>query len=382
MNYWSLILHFYQPPTQELSITKEVLESCYLPLLRMLSKKSHVGLTFNISGSLLVQLKELDANEFFDLVKRLIEEKKIEIVTSVMYHPLMPLTPKDVLIRQIEKNSQTLKDLLGVEKLEGFFPPELAVNVVSLELVNTPYIVIDETALPTKSKPQSLIKYGKKYLLVNNRQVCELMRAYPKRLSAERVVTLAQRNRDEKDLVIIANDAELFGHHYSERLDVLADLLDRKNITFIKASEVVTMFGSSAISISSIKASTWQDSQGFNLWTKTPLQRKYLKFLKEIYELSLDHSGKEVLDFLDQGYSSCYLYWLSNWPWWHPDLVESGAAQLIRAVRRMSIPNEEKSRLEKMYYRFLQNLWQYHWSGKVETKYRERDEKLLKTKNN
>ena len=103
-------MHFYQPPTQELKITKSVLENCYLPLLRMLSAKSGFGLTLNISGSLMIQLKKSGANEFFDLIKQLIADGKIEMVNSAMYHPLMPITPKDVLERQIVKNSQTLKD--------------------------------------------------------------------------------------------------------------------------------------------------------------------------------------------------------------------------------------------------------------------------------
>src|SRR3989338_7396801 len=102
MKYWSMVLHFYQPPTQELKITKSVLESCYLPLLRMLSEKSGFGLTLNISGSLILQLKRLGADEFFDLIKKLISSGKVEIVNSVMYHPLMPITPKDILIRQIK----------------------------------------------------------------------------------------------------------------------------------------------------------------------------------------------------------------------------------------------------------------------------------------
>src|SRR3989339_997969 len=122
MKYWAMGLHFYQPPTQEPGITKLVLESCYLPLLRMLSVKSGFGLTLNISGSLMIQLKKSGANEFFDLIKKLIADGKIEMVNSVIYHPLMPITPKDVLERQIEKNSRTLRDLFGVESISGFFP--------------------------------------------------------------------------------------------------------------------------------------------------------------------------------------------------------------------------------------------------------------------
>lgn len=375
-----MVLHFYQPPTQELGITKAVLESCYMPLLRTLSEKSGFGLTLNISGSLVLQLRQFGVDEFFDLVRKLIGEGKVEIVNSVMYHPLIPITPKDVVARQIGKNSQTLKSSLGVEVTDGFFPPELAVDNESLDLINSNYMLVDKSALKTKFKIQdSIVKYGEKYLLINNRQVCELMRSYPKRLFVETVVNLVQKNSDEEGLVVTANDAELFGHHYSERLQVLADLLDAREIKFIKAFEAIVRLGSRATVVSDVKASSWQDCQGFSLWNKSALQKKYLKLLKVVYALTSGSLNGTAEDFFDQGTSSCYLYWLSNWPWWHPDLVEKGATQLIKCVRSSPVSGEEKIRAEEMYYDFLKEMWQYHWSGMVEAKYKEFDGKPLAT---
>ncbi len=373
-----MVVHFYQPPTQELGITKTILESCYLPLLRLLSKKSEFGLTVNISGSLLLQLKQLGANEFFDLIKKLIEEEKIEIMNSVMYHPLIPITPKDVAIRQIEKNSQILKSLLGVTETNGFFPPELAVDKASLDLIHSNYILVDETAVRAQSKIQnSIAKHGATYLLINNRQVCDLLRSYPDQLSVEKVIDFVKMNCDEEGLIITANDAELFGHHYSERMKVLADLLDSKEIKFIKGSEAIAKFGNQSTPVSHINASSWQDCEGLGLWNTNVLQKKYIKLLKTVYELMSGNLNHVAEDFFYQGSSSCYLYWLSNWPWWHPDLVEGGANQLIKCVRSLQISGTEKIKVEEMYYDFLKEMWQYHWSGMAEVTYKEYDEKLL-----
>lgn len=397
-----MLLHFYQPPTQELKITKSVLETCYLPLLRMLSGKSGYGLTLNISGSLMAQLKKSGADEFFSLIKKLIADGKIEMVNSVMYHPLMPITPKDVLERQIVKNSQTLRELFGVETTAGFFPPELAVNKEALDLIDSDYIFVDENApQPKFSKPVSVVKYGGKLLLINNRQIGEMFRSYPKQLSVATVVNLIQKNNivipapdqsrgqapagiytdidsgskpgmtNEENLIVTANDAELFGHHYSERLQVLADLLDSKEIKFIKASEAIDKFGSLAKTVSDINPSTWQDCQSFDLWNKNILQEEYLELLKTVYMLTKGNLGGAAEDLLDQSYSSCYLYWLSNWPWWHPDLVGTGAGNLIKSVRMSNIDNQKKSKAEDAYHLFLNKMWQYHWSGKVEAKYKE-----------
>ena len=372
MKYWAMGLHFYQPPTQEPGITKLVLESCYLPLLRMLSEKSGFGLTLNISGSLMARLKKSGANEFFDLVKKLIADGKAEMVNSVMYHPLMPITPKDILVRQIEKNFLTLKNLLGVEAAGGFFPPELAVDKDTIDLIHSNYIFVDENAPELKSAaPVSIAKYGEKYLLINNRQIGELFRSYPQRLSVETVINLIPKSGNEESLIVTANDAELFGHHYAERLQVLADLLDAKEIKFIIGSEAVAKFGNQATAVSDIRASSWQDCQSFDLWNKNVLQNEYLELLKTVYGLTAGSLDGAAEDLFDQAYSSCYLYWLSNWPWWHPDLVGTGAGNLIKSVRMSNIDNHKKAKAEEAHHVFLNKMWQYHWSGNVETKYKE-----------
>lgn len=349
MNYWSLGLHFYQPPTQELEITRNILNFCYLPLLRMLAEKSGFELTVNMSGSLLVQLHQAGAVEFFDLTKRLLHEGKIEIVNSAMYHPLIPITAKDVVARQIEQNRQILKELLGVETTTGFFPPELAVDQESLDLLRSRYVFVDQTAVDTRDP---IAKYGKKYLLVNNRPICELLRGYPTQLHAQTVLDVVNENCQENGLVVSVNDAELFGHHYAERLQTLVDVLDSRQIELMSASKALEKFGERATEATSIKASTWQDCEGFSLWNKNPLQKEYLKLI------DLAHGNVNDNKFFDQANSSCYLYWLSNWPWWHPGLVESGVESLKKGVAP-----------DTAHQNFLHHMWEYHKSGQVEKNY-------------
>lgn len=342
-----MLLHFYQPPTQEQEITRSILESCYLPLLRLLSQKSEFGLTLNVSGSLLFQLKQMGANEFFSLLNDLIADGKIEIVTSVMYHPIMPLTPKDVLKRQIEKNNQILKDLLGMETTNGFFPPELAMDNKTLKLMDSKYIYLDGSSLEGKGP---IVKYNNKYLLVNNHQICNLFRSYPEQLQTKTVTNLLK-----SEFVLTANDVELFGHHYKERLQVLGDLLDCPVVKFITVSEAVSKFGRGVPEVYEISDSTWQECAGFALWNKNLLQKEYLKLLELAHGLSDD-------DFLDRSYSSCYLYWLSNWPWWHPGLVEKGVENLVKSVKG-------NKTVEAVAQQFLDQMWNYHGSGHVEENY-------------
>lgn len=313
----------------------------------MLASKSGYGLTVNTSGCLLTQLQQLGATEFFELMTQLIKDGKIEMVNSAMDHPLLPITASDSVDRQIKANTQTLKQLLGVSATTGFFPPELAVDAKTLNSLPCEYVVVDETAVGTQSP---IVQYGTKYLVVNNRAIGEIFRSYPTRLQAETVIAMLHQ-----DLTVSANDAELFGHHYAERLQVLADLLDSDKIRFVTVTEAIKILGNLVPVMTEIKPSTWQNCKGFDLWVRNDLQRKYLKLLAHVHELDYDR------DLFDLATSSCYLYWLSNWPWWHPGLVVKGAENLIRSVK--------DPKAEKVYQDFIKRMWGYHNSGKVEKNY-------------
>jgi alpha-amylase/alpha-mannosidase (GH57 family) len=314
-----MLLHFYQPPTQEDNITWNILTFCYLPLLRMLDQKTGFGLTLNITGCLSEQLKRMKAVEFIELIERLETQGKIELVNSAKYHPIMPLFSNEVLSRQIS---------IGAP---AFFPPELAIDAKTLDFIPNKFVFIDESSIDIKTP---IVRYKNKILLVNNREVCNLLRSYQGNLQANTVIDLL------KDFTVSANDVELFGHHYTERLQVLSDLLDNPNLKFIKASEAIEKFGHNPPEVIDIKSSTWQDCEKFDLWDKNDLQKEYLELLKTC----------EV----DSAYSSCYLYWLSNWPWWHPGLVRSGVELMPKS------PATEN---------FLKHLWDYHNSGQVEKNY-------------
>jgi alpha-amylase/alpha-mannosidase (GH57 family) len=323
MKYWSATLHFYQPPGQERDIVWNVYTFCYLPLLRMLDSRSGYGITLNISECLTDQLRIIDSSEFFELIDKLVANGRVELLSSAKYHPVLPLFSPQVLERQTKGNIQTC----------GFFPPELAVDAKTLDLLDYQFLLVDETALDIKT---SVAKYKNKRLLVNSRQICDLFRSYPKNLEARMVSDLL---KDGPNTSI--NDAELFGHHYTERLQVLADLIDTPDVKMLTASQYLDKFVDTAPVVTKINESTWQNCRAYALWNKNKLQKEYLELLKQN-------------PTADKAHSSCYLYWLSNWPWWHPGLVQKGVENMIPSV---------------VTQKFLENMWQYHLSGQVETNY-------------
>jgi len=383
MKYFVVALHFYQPPTQDLAITQQILESCYLPLLRMLNEKKNFKITFNLSGSLLEQLEKLHATEFFELTKKLIDDGKVQLVSSIMYHSLLPLINSDTFERGVRKNSRIIERLISTKTPVGFFPPELAVDEKSLDSFQNTVLFVSEDAV-TKHSPSSIpiFSYKTNTLLIGNKKIINLFRAYPKKLDIQKVFSFINKEFPKESLFILPNDSELFGHHYSERLKLLADLLDSSEVAFLSIKEAVAQFGKDMPVIRKINLSSWQNTNELDLWTKNTLQKKYLKLAKLATELTKKEESKEVFHYLDKGWSSCYFYWLSNWPWWYPDIVESGAKNLIKSVRSCAhLSYEEKTRAEKLYFSLLSEIWQYHWSGEVEKNYELYEKALNASKN-
>ncbi len=378
MKYWVLVLHFYQPPTQSAAVTKDILTFCYLPLLRMLNKKEHFKCTFNISGSLLEQLEALHADEFFILVKKLIADGKVELTGSAMYHTLAPLTPPSLWARQVEKNNAITRKTLGVSVGGGFFPPELAVDTHSMEKIRADYVIVDESA--THKYP--IAKFNDTYLLVSDKEMIEVFRSYPKELNAHKLLRYAiDKSADEK-LMIVPSDAEVLGHHYVERIEFLSQFLDSEEVTFITAREAVHRFGPGAPKIHSVHLSSWQNTTKLKLWTGKKLQKKYLRLAECAATLAGQSHDRHVLELLDKGWSSCHLFWLSNSPWWYPDMVERGAHSLITSVRSTFVDQNKKQVAEKLFYDLMKHVWLYHWSDNVEKGFRRHDKARAKVHKN
>lgn len=382
MKRWALVLHFYQPPVQDLAITKQVLESSYMPVLRLLEEHPRARVTVNISACLLQQLKKLHKEEFFVSVRRLVAAGKIELLSGPAYHPVVPMIHREIFERQVQKTQTIYTDTLGIQPGKGLFLPELAVTSDVVEWISRLgflYTVVDQHAVSGDVFAGQLHNVT---CFVNNRSVTDIIRGYPGRLSAEAFSKwLLAQPRD----IVSVNDVEAFGHHYEERLEVLHDLFSHPEFSFVTLSELNVHTPDVEIRPSSWQEVDWTaEKRGpFWLWDnpENSLQIAY-KELADIAAGALD-MGREktegyvwnaAAEHLDTGLSSCYLYWLSNWPWWHPDLVERGAQQLIKCIRTVTVDATFKQRGEEMYHLFLGKLWTYHWSGEVEKRYKLFDE--------
>lgn len=384
---WASVFHFYQPPTQENDIIKEVVDSTYLPFLYLIKDNPELKVTLNISGSLTLQLNELSLFEMINLIKELVTKGQVEFVRSPIYHALIPLLPIDVSLRQIEYNSGVIEYFYNAQPLSVLFPPELAMDQASLDKMadRYQYCLLDDSAL---SRGVMGAKYHSTTLIPSSRKITDIIRAYPSVLKNSDFDQWLSGSYPEDATLVSVNDVEVFGHHYEERLEFLKNTLKSESIKLVPLSEALERLSQEDIQHTdnfistswSTKPEDLSANLPYRLW-KNPdseLQTLYWNLI-ELAHYHLSQTPEPVDDeglryssaqkHFDKGVSSCHTYWLSNWPWWNPMIVEEGAQQLIRCIRSLPRSNEEKQQAEEQYSDFIKSLWRYHWSDKPEKEY-------------
>ncbi|MFZ5424177.1 MAG: hypothetical protein ACOZAO_00040 [Patescibacteria group bacterium] len=243
----AFLFHLYQPITQDELVVRKVMEESYAPLLKLLKSKKNVKFTFNIPLSLVQQLNAYGYNEWISQVKELLEAGRLELVGSGAYHPLLskltaPLVTKEIILNEYGLGYYFGRDTdfegdpsILVRDLNGFFPPELAINkkvLKQLKELSYSWVLLDESAIPTSFNGKDGTRYG-----VYLDKDTELLLAVRNRTLSN--VLSFKRDLDTKNLhdvftssSIIALDGEFFGHHYKEGiylLDIfLEELLDKK----------------------------------------------------------------------------------------------------------------------------------------------------------
>ena len=92
---------------------KKIIFDCYYPILKLADKKS-IPIAIELSAWTLQKIKEFDRNFIFYL-KKLINEKKIEIIGSGYCQIIGPLIPYKVNLWNQEIGIKLYKDILGVK---------------------------------------------------------------------------------------------------------------------------------------------------------------------------------------------------------------------------------------------------------------------------
>jgi predicted glycosyl hydrolase (DUF1957 family) len=303
-----IILHFYQPPTQKESVFREVTQSCYIPLLRLIEKRKEHHFTLDIPLSIIEQFDLYGYQDLIDKIKKLYAEERVTLLGSAAYHPLLTKIPRNLVEEQIILNEYGLgyymgsrKDFEGdpsimIKDLKGFFAPELALNEEVIKvLIDLGYIwAVSDNEDPAGSRIMQF--KNEDFYIVRRDKFLSNMLAFKRDVD---VINIKEYFAENKNGVsVLALDAETFGHHYNEGillLEKVLDLLREVSRPFLSIDQILDYVVTEKID--TFYETTWSYKEGDNiypLWTKdeSGLQKVLWDFEKDLCEsVDIDMAG-------------------------------------------------------------------------------------------
>ena len=269
------LLHLYQPSVQNEAEFKTICTQVYFPLIKYIKNKKNFGAVLSIPLSLLEQMDKYGYESWIEDVKNLLEGERIELTGGAAYHPLLTKIPKDFAEKQIILNEYGLGYYLGrksgfegeasimIKNLDGFFPPELALNFDFVNILNEcqyKWVVADETAIFNKETSgknkfgvYNLNDLGTK-IIVRNRSLSNLL-SFKRDINPTELISCINNLGGAG---VVALDAEMFGHHYDRGITLLDNFIDELISNNIHISNMVEYVESEKPrNLGSINESSW-----------------------------------------------------------------------------------------------------------------------------
>lgn len=388
---WAIFLHFYQPPNQKIEILTDVVSQSYRPILKILKNYPPARITVNLDGCLMDQLLWFGFKDVISDLRELIQKGQIELVSSVKYHALLPFIPEFEIVRRIKAGLLTNQKIFGTDwKAAGFFPTELALNARIVRVAKKlgfSYLLADEISLRGKTEGLSFNKLyedGGVKIFFANRKISHQLRANS-RLTFEELSELV-RGEGQQSYLVSANDAEVFGHHWRGREEILAKIVKNQGEGWqlVTLGELLAKVGET-VKIR-VQKGSWETTPDdlkkglpFPLWynPQNPIHEFYWQLAWLVIDCFAHAPSKEkndpgfvwhsARDHLDRGLASCYPFWASCRPWWNPDMIIAGATELVKVARSLSeVKVKEKKKAEEPYVKIIKTAWDWHWSGEAQ----------------
>lgn len=373
--YLAPLLHAYQPPTQEITILKEISEESYKPVLSIIDEFELSRFSLNINGILIEMLKDYGLYDTVEFIKNLYAKEKIEILGTAKYHPILPLIPEGEVIRQIKLNEQLNKKVFGKKwKKCGFFPPEMAISKSTLRIIKElgyQWVILSGVALPMEKEgvywPNNHVYTSLNGLNIFFRDDILSNKIAFNHTNAENFFQAIKKLKKNQEItshnniyVILALDFETFGHHIKKYeftfLKSLMELISGDSkIQLVSISELSKYFPIKTLPIlpkDSSWSTTYEDLSKnipFPLWKhpENDIHHFYWKIMRSLNQLmqladklNLVKASWEIRNyyttaryFYDRSLYSCP-------PWWgnqlrgmfSPNLIYKGLELIMKAA--------------------------------------------------
>jgi hypothetical protein len=396
---WLNFLHFYQPSSQQEDILEAVVSQCYRPIFDEINALEKVGLTINITGSLLELFDKYGHKKLIEDIRQAVESGKIEITGSCKYHALLPLISETEAIRQITQNEETLRKYLGRDlKIRGFFPPEMAYHQKLsrlLEKLGYEWVIIDEISRPEgfiDGVSNKIFKCKDSALKVffRIRRVSNLVMSavtWSKESFKESIKT----DLSHDGYLVTGMDGETFGHHRVGFENFLFEVLQDGQIEKSTISDYLDSFSVSCeeeevLPLSSTWASSPQDiAENIQFMSWKDADNEVHKYQWELLDLALDlvnqipqdnPENKIARKNMDGALASDHFFWASGKPWWSLEMIEDGAFRLLNVVRSVPHTLEEEKKAASLYEKIVSTSFMWQRTGKIRKMAKEQHEAL------
>ena len=388
MIYWAPLLHMYQPSFQDSKVLKEIDKECYKPLFRMLDEHENVKISLNINAILIEILEEFDLSDTMELLKNLVFNKKIEIVGTAKFHPILPLIPENEAKHQIKINEQIIKKEFQQWERLGFFPPEMSINskvAKFIRAIGYKWVIMSGIACPIDwpydqiyTSPNGLMLFFRDDILSNKISFNDITaKEFVEQLETN--VTSRKHEKSEDIYIITAMDSETFGHHIKkfERtfLSKTLELInDRKEIEIEFISNLDKYFPIHHEKVVP-KESSWSttyddmnlnipyplwdhpDNRIHSLFWKITRSLNNLMNLLENIDLKLDWEVEKHYSaarwFYDRGICSDTTWWANpDRGTWSPNLIYKGVELLMKSAlnAQLALVHANQSDLGEGYF--------------------------------
>ena len=354
----TLLLHFYQPWWQFPGTLATVVERCYMPIFKWLSRHQGFAFSANISWSLLELLEKNGYDELIALMRDAVETEKIELLGTDAYHSILPCITDIHIARQIAKDREGKRSVgLPPHTVPGFYLPEYAYErriLYPLQCAGYKFTVADDALFAAQhgKVPFDWIPTVDDFrVFLRSRNWGNIVSYQDQNFNAFRKdfeENVAKWFGEKTGYVVIATDAETFGYHWENLIRwLLVPMVENwragSRVELCPFSELARSFPAREATVPpgswSTETSDAAKGDWFPLWNSR--FNIFHEKLWRLVNLALEFADDPVVrcDALKTT-SSCQWWWVSGRNGnWKPEFMMLGAYKALEIVERAGNEN-------------------------------------------
>lgn len=350
-----VLLHFYQPWWQYEHVLARIADECYRPIFQWLNGRPGFAFSANISWSLLELLDRHGHYDVIALMRRAVERGQIELFGTAAHHPILPLISETETDRQITRDRDGKRTLgLPESTCGGFYLPEYAFNrdvIRPLQRAGYDFTVADDALFGAQHGYvpfDRLPKVDGLGIFLRSRQWGNAI-SWGKfdfdRFSREFPRDIGSWFRGRPGYVVLATDAETFGHHHRRLFDwLLKPMVENwchpdSPVVITPFQKLFERFGPHS-GETDVPPGSWSTEVGdfvagnhFPLW-KSP-DNVYHRALWRLTDVARRCSqNREIEEDVLKLLSSCCWWQVSGRPYFNPGLMMNGARKALEIIAK------------------------------------------------